>query len=83
MAKPKKNPVDTRSALKKLKDAAYASLPPALVLKPLKFIREKVGHEELKNGVKVWVDGEFYFFIKNAPGGAIKRIAREMAAHVA
>lgn len=31
--------IDPRSAIKKAKDAAYAKLPPAKILKPLRFIR--------------------------------------------
>ena len=83
MAKAKQDP---RSRLKKLKDAAYAKLPPAIIFKPLRFIASV--HPATKvidpiTGISAWVSSLEYEAGRKAAdvgdGGLVKSLARRAA----
>ena len=84
MAKPKKKIVDTRSAKKKAKDAAFAKLPVAAVRSPLKFLNDIDGHWTIVDGQKVWERGHVaraaIKLSKRGDGPAVQSLARR--AHI-
>ncbi len=83
MAKAKQDP---RSRIKKLKDAAYAKLPPAIICKPLQFIAKVHPPQKVINpvtGNADWVASPEYMAAREAAnsgdGGFVKFLARRAA----
>lgn len=80
-----KKTFDPRSAIKKAKDAAYAKLPPAIICKPLQFIRQRtmVKVTNPATGHSHWANGPEFSRARNfadrGDGAAVQSMARNLA----
>ncbi len=69
---------DKRSDIKKAKDAVYASLPVALIQKPLRLINLKTGEESTKGWSVSRLYTMAYKAAKLGNGAVVKQIARNL-----
>lgn len=79
------NKIDTRSATKKAKDAIYAALPVARIVKPLQCIKEQTSYiaHNSKGQPYTALSGEYWAAFeeaRNGQGAYVQAMARQVLA---